>query len=455
VSTAVSKRPIPAVGRRRPVRLPEVAEHALANGLRVIAARRPGIPRFEVRLKIPMVREGQAANAARQTLLAETLLSGTPALSSVEIAQAAQRLGGSLATSSDVEWVVLSGSALATGLDPLLGLMGDVIRNAAFPTDEVTVERERVAQEIVLARSQPEQIARDALVRRLFGRHPYGRGMPQPEAVARVSAPALRELHQHSIRPHGSVLVVVGDVGVRRVAEAAEKAFGTWSKGRRAGRARLDPPASPRQSRLLLVDRPGAVQSNIRLAGPAIPRSHPDFPALALTNAIYGGYFTSRLVDNIRERRGYTYSPGSSIEHRQTASAFSVSADVGTEVTAAALVEIRYELGRMVATDVTQDEIDAARRYLQGTLAMSVQTQSGLSAYLSTLATNGLGVEFLRDYPAALERVTIDAVRQSAMSYLAPARLLTVVVGDAGAIRQDLEALDDVEVAAGAVTQPS
>ncbi len=448
MSKETAKRPIPAVGRRRPVRLPEVGEHTLPNGLRVIAARRPGVPRFEVRLKIPIVRDGEPANAARQTVLAETLLSGTPELSSVEIAEAAQRLGGSLSTSSDVEWVVLSGSALATGLRPFLELMGTIVRDAAFPSDEVAVERERVAQEIVLARSQPEQIARDALVRRLFGHHPYGRGTPRPEAVAHVSAPALRELHEQAIRPPGSVLVVVGDVGLGRVAEAAERAFSTWGagqrKGRRAGGALLSAPAPPRPGPLLLVDRPGAVQSNIRLAGRAVPRSHGDFPALALANAIYGGYFTSRLVDNIRERRGYTYSPGSSIEHRQAASAFTVSADVGTEVTAAALVEIRYELGRMVATDVTQEEVDAARRYLQGTLAMSIQTQAGLSSYLATLTTSGLGVDFLRDYPSALERVTIDAIRQTAVSYLAPARLLTVIVGDAGAVRRDLETLDGV-----------
>jgi predicted Zn-dependent peptidase len=444
------------------VRLPEVADEALPNGLRVVAARRPGIPRFEVRLRIPIVREGQPANAARQTVLAETLLAGTPQLTSVDIAQAAQRLGGSLSANSDVEWVVLSGSALATGLKSFLQLMGDVVRHASFPAGEVAVERDRIAQEIVLARSQPEQIAREALVRRLFGRHPYGWGMPKPEAVARVSAPALRELHTLRIRPSGSVLVVVGDVAVGRVAEAAEEAFGAWGTRRRGTGAprkgagdRLAPPPPPRPGPLLLVDRPGAVQSNIRLGGPAVSRSHADFPALALTNAIYGGYFTSRLVDNIRERRGYTYSPGSGIEHRQAASAFTVSADVGTEVTAAALVEIRYELGRIVATDVSQDELDAARRYLQGTLAMSIQTQAGLSAYLATLATNGLGVGFLRDYPAALERVTIDAVRQTAAKYLAPARLATVVVGDAGAVVQDLETLDEVEVAAGKATQAS
>ena len=449
-SKSVGPRPVPAVGPRRPVRLPEVSEHVLPNGLRVIAARRSGIPRFEARLKIPIVRNAQPANAARQTVLAETLLSGTPGLSSVEIAEAAQRLGGSLATSSDVEWVILSGSALATGLAPFLSLMGEIVRDAAFPAGEVAIERERVAQEIVLARSQPEQIARDALVRRLFGRHPYGRGTPRPEAVARVSAPALRELHGQAIRPTGSVLVVVGDVAAGRVADAAEQAFSTWRKGPRAGGTRLAAPPPPPPGPLLLVDRPGAVQSNIRLAGPAVPRSHPDFPALALTNAIYGGYFTSRLVDNIRERRGYTYSPGSSIEHRQAASAFSVSADVGTEVTTAALVEIRYELGRIVATDVTQDELDAARRYLQGTLAMSIQTQAGLSAFLALLATNGLGVEFLREYPSALEQVTIDDVRRTAGRYLAPKRLITVIVGDSGAIRQDLETLDEVEVAADA-----
>ena len=434
---------IPAVGRPRPMRLPSVGEEKLGNGLRVIAARRPGVPRFELRLRIPLARRGQAANPARQAVLADTLLAGTNRLSSVDIAEQAQRLGGSLAASQDVEWLVVSGSALSTNLAPFLELLGEVVAGASFPAGEVAVGRERLAQETLLALSQPEQIARDALSRRLYPRHPYGWGTPKPEAIGRVSATAVRQLHKERVLPAGSVLVVVGDVTADRTLATAQEVLGRW-RGRVAGPHRLSAPPQPRPGGITLVSRPGAVQSNIRLGGPAVPRLHPDFPALVLTNAVYGGYFTSRLVDNIRERRGYTYSPGSGIEHRQAASTFAVTADVGTEVTVAALVEIRYELGRMVAADVGQDELDAARRYLQGTLAMSVQTQAGLSAYLAMLATSGLGVDFLRAYPAMLEKVTVTDVRDAAEAYLAPARLATVVVGDPKAIGPGLEALDEV-----------
>ena len=431
------------------MKVPSVTERVLANGLRVIVARRTGIPRFEARLRIPTVRNGRAGDSARQIVLAETLLSGTPTRTSVDIAEAAQSLGGSLHASADAEFVLVAGSALSVSLVPFLHLMGEVTLQPCFPADEVALERDRLVQEIALSLSQPESIARDALTARYFGRHPYGRGTPRPEAVAGVRPAVLRAAHAASLLPQGSVLVLVGDVASHRALDAAQAAFGGWSANTKASvGVRLAAPKAPERQPLLVVDRPGAVQTNIRMIGPAVPRRHPDFASQMLANAIFGGYFTSRLVDNIRERRGYTYSPGSSIEHRQAASVFSISADVGTDVTAAALVEMRYELGRMVTTLAAQSELDAARQYLQGTLAMSIQTQGGLIAYLSTLATFGLGVDYLRQYPSLLEEVTVDSVRDVAGRLMAPCALQTVLVGDAAKIRGELEALDQVEVRA-------
>jgi predicted Zn-dependent peptidase len=441
---------IPAVGKRRPMRLPAVAERVLPNGLRVIAARRPGIPRFEARLRVPTVRRGEAGDAARQLVLAETLLAGTPDRTSVDIAESVQRLGASLHASSDAEWVAVGGSALSVSLAPFLGLLNEVVTEACFPADEVALERERLVQEITLARSQPENIARDALVRRFFDAHPYGRGMADPVAVAKVRPAVLRKEHAIRLLPAGSILVVVGDLAPARVLDRAEGSLGGWGAGgKQAQHTRIDclaPPSPPSRGPIVLVDRAGAVQTNIRMAGPAVPRGHPDFSALVLANAVFGGYFTSRLVNNIRERRGYTYSPGSGLEHRQVASTFVVSADVGTDVTAAALVEIRYELGRMVSTLADQAELDSARRYLQGTLAMSVQTQAGLTSYLATLAGFGLGLDYLREYPAALEAVTVDAVRDAASRYMALPSLVTVLVGDAATVEPSVAALDAIEV---------
>jgi len=436
---AVGAVTIPSVGKPRPVRLPAVADHVLPNGLRVLIARRPGIPRFETRLVLPI-----AGDAARLRVLTETVLAGTADLTSREIAERLQGMGGGLGSVADAEQLVVGGSCLSSHASAFLALFGSVLQGAAFPPDEVAIERERVVQEIALLRSQPGVIAGDALVARLYGQHPYGRGTPDPDAVARVKAPVLRRLHADRVRPDGGLLVLVGDLDLKRTLADVTAAFGGWAAGGR--RADLPVPTVTVPPSTLIIDRPGAVQTTVRIGGPSIPRTDPGYPALALAITVYSGYFTSRLNDNIRERRGYTYGAHSRIEHRRRASEVSISTDVGRDVTAPALVEIAYELGRMVSLAVTQPELDAARRYLQGTLAMGIQTQSGLTTYLSTLVPAGLPVSYLRDYPAALETVTVAEVLDAARQHLAPTQLTTVLVGDAATIEPAVRPLAPLEV---------
>jgi predicted Zn-dependent peptidase len=189
------------------------------------------------------------------------------------------------------------------------------------------------------------------------------------------------------------------------------------------------------------------VQSNLRLGGPAPARTDPDLAAVRLANMVFGGYFSSRLVENIRERRGYTYSPRSTVEHQIAGSSFLVEADVATEVTAPALLETWYELGRMALTAVTEAELDAARRYVLGSMALTTATHAGLAGTLSALMGAGLPAEWLADHQRALARVTIDEVQEAARRYLAPADLTAVVVGDAGRVGAALEALGPVETA--------
>lgn len=443
VATATSAL-VPEVGPPKAIKVPTVAERTLPNGLRVLAARRAGVPRLEARMHVPTARDNDAGDPARLRVMAKTLLSGTSTRSSVTLAEDLQRLGATLDAAADAEDVVVYGSALATNLAAFLELLAEVVTDAAYPPGEVAIERDRIAQEIVLARSQPTTVARDALVRRLYGKHPYGRGLPSPEAVQRIRAPLLRTVHDERLRPEGAILVLVGDFRPDRALDEADKALATWAPG--GADPGLPPPGPPRPAPVLLVDRPGAVQTNIRLAGPAIGRADPAYPALALANLIFAGYFTSRLVDNIRERRGYTYSPGSGVHHYRAASHFLVQADVGNDVTAATLVEIRYELGRMVAARAEASELAAAKRYLAGTLAMSIQTQAGLASYLATLASNGLDAGYLRDFPRQAEQLGAAEVQEAAARFLAPRRLLTVMVGDTAHVRTAIEAFDDVDV---------
>lgn len=447
MTAATTGTTIPSVPPPTPMKLPSVSERTLRNGLRVLAVRRPGIPRFEARLHIPASQQGND-DGSRRMVLAKAMLAGTEERSSLELAQELQRLGGSLDTSVDADQIVIFGSALAPNLASFLALMAEVIRSATYPADEVTLERERAAQEVLLARSQPATIAREAILERIYGAHPYGRGLPNPDAVNKVTPAALRGFHGKRVSPDGAVLVVVGDFRAAAALDRVEAALGDW-KGASAGRQA----ARPKRTSLMksvLINRPGAVQTNVRIGGVAPQRGEPDHAAFTLANLVFGGYFSSRLVENIRERRGYTYSPGSVIQQNRTAAHVVVVADVGTDVTGPALVEMRYELGRIVSTLAADDELESAKRYLAGTIALSTQTQSGLASYLATLAVHGLGIEYLRDFPQTVAKLGAEEVRDAAWRYLAPRSLATVMVGDAERVQAAVSAFDDIEIVDGA-----
>lgn len=438
---------IPAVGRMRPIRIPPHAEARLRNGLRVLAIRRPTVPRIEVRLRVPAGHAQDGGDGVRARLLPETILTGTAQRDSVGIARELQRLGASLDAVADADDLILRGGTLAGSLPGLLELLGETITAASFPGGEVAVARDRVAQEILIQRAQPAAIAAEALRGRLFGTHRYGRPLPSPEAVRRIGAAPIRRFWGERVHPRGATLVLVGDLSPDKAAAAADAALRGWRGPAAAAPAPAPPPLRTGRP-LLLVDRPGSVQTTIRIGGMALPRSHPDFFSLALATMIFGGYFSSRLVKNIREEKGYTYSPGSAVEHRRSASTLAVQADVGTEVTAAALHEVRYELGRMATLPPGQEELDQARRYLAGATSRSIQTQSGLAGYVDALLAAGLDLSYLRDVRANLEAVTTEGVHAASVTHLSPRSLVTVLVGDGTAARRTLETLDAVEVVA-------
>lgn len=435
-------RTVPALGPPPVVRLPEVAQATLASGLRVMAVRQPGVPLVELRLRIPMTSDDDA-ESTHADLLGETFLTGTAQRDETALAVALQSLGGGLSASVDADRLLVAGSALAPALPDLLGIVTELMVDNAYPDEAVRGERDRTAQRLAIARSQPAVQARDALARRLHGDHPYGRGLPAPEEVAAVTAGGLRDLHRRRVAPAGSLLVLVGDLDPEHALTAAGDVLDAWDGGHAADPAPPVPAVAP--GPLRLVDRPGAVQTNIRMGGLALPRTDPSAPALQLANLVFGGYFSSRLVANIRERRGYTYSPRSLVDHAPAGSTVEVAADVGTEVTAPALVEIGYELGRIAALAVESAELESARQYAIGSLLLGTSTQSGLASRLVALDAAGLDVTYLRDHPLALAAVTADEVLAAARAHLAPARLVTVLVGDAARIGDEVAALGAVE----------
>ncbi|RUL93500.1 pitrilysin family protein [Verrucosispora sp. FIM060022] len=437
----VSARALPPLGPTRRLKLPSQAERTLGNGLTVIAVRRSAVPLVELRLWMPFGR----AHLARGQLLAQTLLSGTETMSSVQIAAELQKIGGGLSAGLDPDRLMLSGTGLATGLDRLLEILAEVLTGANYPAEWVATERDRMVDGIQVARSQPAHLVRTALLKRIYGKHPYAVQTPEPEQVRAVRPAALRTLHAQRVHPAGAVLVLVGDVRPERALDAAEKALGGW-KG--DGHSVTPPPAPPLvPGPLLLIDRPGSVQSSLRMALPGVPRTHPDHAALQLANLIFGGYFSSRWVENIREDKGYTYGPHSVVEHSVAGSLLVAAAEVATEVTAPALLETHYELGRLATLAPSEEELEQARQYALGTLQLGVSTQAGLASLVSAYAGNGLRLDFLSEHAARLARATVDDVAAVAARYLAPSRAVTVVLGDAERIADALGTLTSIETA--------
>jgi predicted Zn-dependent peptidase len=200
----------------------------------------------------------------------------------------------------------------------------------------------------------------------------------------------------------------------------------------------------PAPSDLELVHRAGSVQSQLRLSAPAPRRADPRYAAFQLANLVFGGYFSSRWMENIREDKGYTYGAHSGVEFLPGGAVLGVETDVASDVTAAALLETRYELGRMTAVPPTVDEIDAARRYAIGALLISLDSQGGLASTLAALDADGLSVDWLRERPVRLEAVTPEEVAEIALEFFAPSRFTGVVVGDAEVVGPRLRALGGI-----------
>ncbi|MDQ1654743.1 MAG: zinc protease, partial [Cryptosporangiaceae bacterium] len=405
---------VPDLTSPREAPTPVSAERTLSTGLRVVAIERSSVPLVELRLRVPFAGERES-DVAHASVLGETLLSGTAGLSAVQIAATLQEVGGGLSVSVDPDRLLVSGNALAAGLPRLLEVLAGVLTGAAYPEKEVRIERERLADRIEMAASQPSHAVREALLKRLFGEHPYGTETPEPAHVRLVEPPLLRALHARRVLPEGSVLVLVGDVPAEQVLDAVEAALSPWS----ATGAEITVPPMPAfaPGPLLLVDRPGSVQSSIRMGVSAVPRSHPDYPALQLANLVFGGYFSSRWMENIREDKGYTYGAHSGTEFVPGGAVLSVETDVASDVTAAALLETRYELGRLGAVPPTAAEVDAARAYAVGSLLISLDNQGGLASTITALAADDLSIDWIRAHPARLEAVTVAQVAAAALRY--------------------------------------
>jgi zinc protease len=440
------KSAVPALAPEREVRWPKRTKMRLANGLELILLESHTVPKFHGELYF---RSGNAAAAARGTALAEMaatmVRTGTAKHTNREIEERLRGLGADLSVSAGQDNSWISFAVLSDQAEPLLQLVNKLAREATFPVMEFERERRQKMEEVKLERTQPGFLASERLRKVLFGDHPYAQISPSEAQVAAYTREELQSVYRDFYTPEDAILILVGDFDSASMQESAENVFGDW-RGRKPATHESAKPPLPKGRRVYLVDLPGSVQTQILCGCHAITRKHPDWIKLGLTNSIYGGAFNSRLVMNIREDKGYTYSPRSSVSPMRQHGYFSVSAAVRNDVVAASLTEIFYEIDKLRSVPVPEAELLDAQNYLTGVFSMGLATQSGLLSQVSTLALNELPDDYLETYREKVRALKPEDILNIARTYFDSANMQIVVVGDRNQIESQAALFGELEI---------
>ncbi len=436
VSQESEKETPPPGGTPKDFNLPASDTFALENGLAATLIPFGKLPKVTIRV---VVRSGNL-NEGEQTWLADLsgdfFLEGTNSRSAEEIAQAAASMGGEISVSVGEDQTTVSADVLSEFAPAMVELLADIVRNPAFPESELErLKRDRLRQ-LSVSKTQPQQMAVAEFRRALYGNHPYGRLLPTEEQLSAYSVEDASNFYSSNFGAQRSHVYVAGVFDADATRGAIEASFGDWQRGPDVF---TDKP-QPASGKVVvdIIDRPGASQSNLLLGLPTIAPGHDDWIAMQLTNSLLGGAFSSRITSNIREDKGYTYSPFSSISTRYKDAYWVQSAAVTTDVTGPALKEIYYEIENLQENPPPANELDGIKNFAAGIFVLQNSTRTGLINILSYIKLQELPDNYLTDYVSKVFAVTPEQVSEMAKTYMHEEDMTLVVVGDRGRVSEQV-----------------
>ena len=428
----------PALGPERPFTPPPRVERVLANGLRIVAVRYATVPKVSIVLT---VQSGLAVDppekAGLAQLVADTVQEGTTSRDSRGIRQEIFRLGATLTAAAGQDTSSFTMRGLAGSLPAMVTILADIVRNPTFPQEDVDLIKANTAQGLQAQLASPQFVGNRIYRQTLYGSHPYARTGATPETVEAIDRASIAAYHAAHYRPNNAFVIVTGDVTPDAAFAAVEQAFGPWTRG-------TVPPAPtnavpPLQGRkIVFVQRPNSVQSSISIGNFAMRRGDPRWPVLNVANQIYGGAFDSRLVRNIREEKGYTYSPASIFQALGQAGHYRAVADVRNEVTGATIKEIYAEIDRFRAGGPAVPELDNAKTYVRGLFVIQNATQSGLAGTLNTMYSFDLPRDYPETFQKTVSALSTEAVQTGAEMLLGSENSVIVIVGDYTKVKDQL-----------------
>jgi zinc protease len=445
-NAAASKQSPPPPSAPHPMHLPKPTTYKLPNGLTVVLLEDHRVPflTFEIGIRAGDANDPKDLPGV-SAVTSDMLNEGTTLRSGKELANAIDRIGGALKASSDPDFTVVSGSALSNNSAQLLGLAAEMVEHPTFPEAEFKLEKTNLLEELKMKRSNPSFLVNERFHKVVFGNHPYAVISPTTESVEKLSRQDLINFHKTHYLPNISSLVIVGDFNVDDMRKTIEKDFGTW-KSESAPTGAGTPTATQSGQTIYLVDRPGSVQSSVKIGNLGIKKNDPDYFNVMVANQILGGSPSSRLFLNIREQKGYTYGAYSSFTPHVQPGFFSASADVRTPVTGPALKEFLLEMERIRNTAVSDSELQAAKNYLIGNFQSGFETQGNVAQRLLDEQIYNLPGDYLETFTNKISAVTPDDVKRVANKYIDLNNLAIAVVGDAKQIEPQLMEFAPVEV---------
>jgi zinc protease len=441
--TPKPKQSPPAAGKPKDFTVPKPTTLTLENGLGVTLVQYGTVPKVTVNLA---VRTGNVDEKANEVWLADVmgalLSEGTATRSASQLAEDAARMGGSLDILVGENRIEIGGDVLSEFAPQMVALVADVAQHPKFPESELARLKDDKARELSIAKSQPQPLALEKFRAVLYGDHPYGRLFPTEAMLQGYTIAQVKGFYDRNFGAARSRIYVVGRFDAAAVEAAIRKAFADWKKGPAPNTAK---PSPKTERAVYLIDRPGAPQSTINIGVPVIDPSNPDWDRLFLMNVLLGGSFASRITSNIREQKGYTYSPQGQLSNRYRDAYWIEIADVTTNVTGPALKEIIGEVDRLQAEPPTEKELKAFQNYRAGVFVLQNSSRPGIIGQLEFVDLHGLPADYLNGYVGRIYAITPAQVQEMAKKYLVEDKATIVVVGDKKVIEEQVKEFGPVK----------
>ncbi|MBI4889581.1 MAG: insulinase family protein [Acidobacteria bacterium] len=426
----------PAGGAPKPFTVPARQSFTLKNGMKVSLVDYGSTPVVALSARVGF---GNANESAEEVWMADLLCAlmkeGAGARNGVQLAQEAARMGGQLSVGAGVDESMASIQVLSEFAPDAVKLLADVLRRPALPGSELERLRADMLRRLAVQKAQPDAIADEAFAKALYGNHPYGRFFPDEARLKAYSMEQVKRFYKENVGAKRTHLYVVGryPAGLKQAITAA---FDGWEAGPEVVR---NVPKTAAKKQLVLLDRPGAEQSTLRVGLPvaAVP-GNADYMPMLVTDSILGGSFGSRITSNIREDKGYTYSPYSTVRTRYHTASWAESADVTTKVTGDSLKEIFSEIAKMRKEPPADQELQGIKNLMSGEFVLRNTSLLGIIGQLARVDLQGLGDAYLNSYVQKVNAVTRSDVQRVAETYLDPGKMTVVVVGDKAAIDSSL-----------------